>query len=159
MMLSILQMHISDTKLKQAGCLDLTGRFPYSSSRGNNYFLVIYDYDSNAILVEVLKNRKAESITAAWKKSVSILEQQGIQPKIFIMDNEASANLKSTMSLAKYTYQLVPPENHRVNAAERAIQTWKNHFIAGLATLPTDFPLFEWDRLVLQGQITLLRSA
>ena len=77
------------------------------------------------------------------------------------MDNEASADLKSAMETATYTYQLVPPENHRKNAAERAIQTWKTHFLAGLASLPGDFPLSEWDRLVLQGQITLLllRSA
>ena len=30
---------------------DLPGKFPFSSSRGSQYFLVIYHYDSNAILV------------------------------------------------------------------------------------------------------------
>lgn len=29
---------------------DLTGRFPIPSSRGNEYILVAYDYDLNAIL-------------------------------------------------------------------------------------------------------------
>ena len=152
---------LSDVSPKQTGFMDLTGKFPYSSSRGNNYFLVIYDYDSNAILVELLKNRQAETIVTAWKKAVKILERQGIQPKLFILDNEISADLKSAMELSQYIYQLVPPDNHRKNAAERAIQTWKNHFIAGIASLPGDFPMSEWDRLVLQGQITLLllRSA
>jgi hypothetical protein len=28
----------------------LTGRFPIPSSKGNNYLLIIYDYDSNGIL-------------------------------------------------------------------------------------------------------------
>ena len=32
-------------------------------------------------------------------------------------------------------YQLVPPSNHRANNAERAIQTFKNHFIAGLCSV------------------------
>ncbi len=30
---------------------------------------------------------------------------------------------------------LVPPHNHRINAAERAIATFKEHFIGGLATV------------------------
>ena len=46
--------------------------------------------------------------------------------------------------------QLVEPHNHRVNAAERAIQTFKNAFIAALATTDRDFPLQLWDRLTPQ---------
>ena len=141
---------------KQTGYLDLTGRFPYRSSRGNQYILTVYDYDSNAILVKAIKNRQAESITSAWKTIVAKLERQGIQPTLFIMDNEASADLKSAMTAANYIFQLVPPENHRKNAAERAIQTFKNHFLAGIASLPQDFPLSEWDHLLEQSEITLL---
>ena len=37
--------------------MDLTGRFPHCSSRGNEYILVAYHYDSNAILGLPLKNR------------------------------------------------------------------------------------------------------
>ena len=44
---------------------DLRGRFPHTSSRGNQYLLVIYDYDSNAILAAPLKNRQAGEITKA----------------------------------------------------------------------------------------------
>ena len=35
---------------------DLTRRYPNISSRGNQYILVVYDYDSSGILVEPLKN-------------------------------------------------------------------------------------------------------
>ena len=136
--------------------MDLTCQFPYQSSRGHKYILTIYDYDSNAILVEPLKNRKAETITAAWKKKIKLLEKQGIQPKIFIMDNEASDDLKSALTKANYDLQLVPPDNHRANAAERAIQTFKAHFLAGISSLPLDFPLSEWDYLLEQAELTLL---
>ena len=34
---------------------DQTGRFVVASSTGNNYILVVYDYDSNGILVEPIK--------------------------------------------------------------------------------------------------------
>ena len=52
-------------------------------------------------------------------------------------------------------FQLVPPHVYRLNAAERAIQTFKSHFLAGLATLPSDFPMKEWDRLLPHVQLTL----
>ena len=49
---------------------------------------------------------------------------------------------------------------HKQNQ-ERAIQTFKHHFLSGLASLPPDFPLVEWDCLLLQALITLnlLRSS
>jgi hypothetical protein len=52
-------------------------------------------------------------------------------------------------------FQLTPPHLHRRNATERAIRTFKNHFIAGLCTTNPDFPLHLWDRLLPQALITL----
>ena len=51
--------------------------------------------------------------------------------------------------------QLVPPDNHRSNIAERAIQTFKNHFIAILAGVDPKFPMHLWCRLVPQAVLTL----
>ena len=48
--------------------------------------------------------------------------------------------------------QLVKPHNHRSNAAERAIQTFKNHTIAGLCMCDKDFPSVLWCKLVKQVQ-------
>jgi len=59
---------IIDFSTKSKAYLDLTGRFPYISSRGNQYLLVVYDYDSNAILVEPHKTRAAAHIRDAWFK-------------------------------------------------------------------------------------------
>jgi hypothetical protein len=50
---------------------------------------------------------------------------------------------------------LVPPHVHRRNSAERAIRTWKNHFVAGICSTNTAFPLHLWDRLIDQATITL----
>eukprot|EP00957_Ditylum_brightwellii_P069106 5245830-Ditylum_brightwellii.AAC.1 len=55
----------------------------------------------------------------------------------------------------KALYQLVEPHNHQVNAAKRAIQTFKNHFIAGLCSTDPDFPLYLWDTLIPQAYLTL----
>jgi hypothetical protein len=44
---------------------------------------------------------------------------------------------------------------HRRNAAKRAIQTYKNHLFANLATCDPDFPVSEWDRILFQAELTL----
>ena len=55
----------------------------------------------------------------------------------------------------KIDFQLVPPGLHRRNAAERAIRTFKNHFIAGLCSVDKHFPLHFWDKLLPQAELTL----
>eukprot|EP00804_Cyclotella_cryptica_P006781 CCRYP_019523-RA/>CCRYP_019523-RA protein AED:0.40 eAED:0.40 QI:0/0/0/1/0/0/3/0/477 len=54
----------------------------------------------------------------------------GIQPTRQVLDNEISAAYKLAITASGMTYQLVPPDDHRRNIAEKAIQTWKDHFIA-----------------------------
>ena len=39
---------------------DQTGCFPHQSSTGNNYVMVCYDYDANAILVAPLKKTERQ---------------------------------------------------------------------------------------------------
>ena len=134
---------------------DLTGQFPAISSRGNKYLFIVYDYDSNAILAEAMPNRQAGTIKAAWDNIHSTLASRGTHPTLYIMDNEASEELKNTMKKKQIHYELVPPRVHRRNAAERAIQTFKDHFIAGLSSVDPAFPISEWDRLLPQAIITL----
>ena len=50
---------------------------------------------------------------------------------------------------------------HRRNAAERAIRSFKAHFLAILSGLASDFPRNLWDLLIPQTEMTLnmLRQA
>ena len=45
---------------------DLPGSFPYCSTRGNNYTMVAYNYDANAILAEPVKYRQTATLLEAW---------------------------------------------------------------------------------------------
>jgi hypothetical protein len=110
---------------------DITGRFPVQSSRGHKYIFVLYDYDSNAILVEPIKSRAADELLRAFTTLHTRLLQAGRSPSMYFLDNEASTLLKEQLRKLKIQYQLVPPHMHRRNAAERAIRTFKNHFMAG----------------------------
>ena len=83
------------------GCTNLTGRFPYPSSRGNNYILLAYHYDANAILVTALKNRNATTITLAWETLNTCFQQAGTQPTMYILDNECSHDFKNAFMKTK----------------------------------------------------------
>jgi hypothetical protein len=50
---------------------DQTGRFPVVSSKGNKYIMMLYDYDSNAILVQPIKDPTAPELLKAFQ----IMEQ------------------------------------------------------------------------------------
>ncbi len=135
--------------------MDLTRKFVAASSNGNNYLLIIYDYDSNAILAIPLKNCKAESIINAYKMGHARLCATGLKHKLQCLDNEASQALQEFLTNEGIDCQLVLPHLHHHNAAEWAIQTFKNHFIAGLCSTDKDFPIHLWDRLVPQAELTL----
>ena len=134
---------------------DLTGRFITQSSQGNNYILVVYDAESNHIFAEPLVSRHASAILTAYKTIHAAILKSGATPLIHITDNEAAQPLLSFLEAQRIQYQLVPPHNHRANAAERAIRTFKNHFIALLSSTDPDFPLNLWDRLIPQAVLTL----
>jgi hypothetical protein len=80
---------------------------------------------------------------------------RGLKPHLQRLDNEASLALRNYITQQGITYQLAPPHIHQRNNAERAIQTFKNHFIAGLCSVDPTFPLKLWDKLLPQATIML----
>ena len=102
-----------------------------------------------------MPNKSGPSILAAYSKAHALLTLRGLKPSLQRLDNEASLALKSFMETKEVDFQLAPPHDHRRNAAERAIQTFKHHFIAGLCSTDRNFPLHLWDRLLPQALISL----
>ena len=88
---------------------------------------VAYEYRSNAILVRVLREQKAESLLKAFQSVYNHFTQRGFKPKLNVMDNQCSEKVQDFINKNNTDIQLVNPDDHRVNAAERAIQTWKNY--------------------------------
>ncbi len=84
-----------------------------------------------------------------------MLVSKGFKPRLNIMDNQVTKHIKTFLTKNDCKLQLVEPHNHRINAAEHAIQTFKDAFIAALATTDSNFPLQLWDRIMLQNQDTL----
>ena len=68
------------------------------------------------------------------------LADQGHQVDVQILDNEVSADFK--ISIVDYwgdSYQLVPPNLHKSNIAERAIRILKAHFLSVVAGVDPAF--------------------
>ena len=100
---------------------DQTGRFPVPSKLGNNYVMVLYDYDSNAILAQPCKTRKGPCLLDAYKKLLGRLKKAGLTPRLQRLDNECSTALKEYMYDENIDFQLAPPGIHQRNSAKRAI--------------------------------------
>ena len=83
------------------------------------------------------------------------MSKQRIKTKNIVLDNEISCEFKSVVENRQLTYQLVPPNDHRRNRAERAIQTFKAHFVSILCGVDEKFPIKLWCRLQPQANLTL----
>ena len=134
---------------------DQTGKFPRTSSRGMKYIMVFYVYDANYVCGIPLKNRTAEEFLRAYKQMYTTLQSKGYAPRLHKLDNETSRSIEEFIESQGTKIQFATPHIHRQNAAERGIQTWKNHFIAGLASVHPEFPIAYWCRLVEQCNVTL----
>jgi hypothetical protein len=142
---------------KQTGILynDLTRLFPYMSLEGNVCFLVVYHYESNAILALPISGFDDNTIFAAYITQFKFLESKGHKIKLNVMDNQCTKQIKKFLTANNCNLLLVEPHNHCVNAAERMTQTFKDHFISALATTDSEFPLQLCDKLTSQVKNTL----
>ena len=107
--------------------MDLTGRFPHKTSRGNEYVLIAFHVDSNAIRGTPVSNKQANTLKQARLHLHNKLVLSTNTPNTLIMDNETSGDLQYTMLKYRVQFQLVPPHNHRANLAERTLQTFKKN--------------------------------
>jgi hypothetical protein len=123
--------------------------------------MIVYDYDSNAILAEPITSRNEIELLRTYTKIHTLLAERGLKPVLQKLDNEAPGKLQTFMRQNDVSFQLVPPRQHRRNAAKHTIATWKDHFIATLTTTDPALTLHLWCRLMDEASTTLnlLRQA
>ncbi len=129
--------------------------FPTTSSKGNQYIIVLVEVDGNNIDAEPINNKSEGLIIKAnltlWTRRMAL---GTVQPTMHILDNKASEEYKAEIKKI-CTIQLVPPGYYCRNLAKRAIQTLINHFKAIIAGVDDNFPMNLWDRLLPQAVLTL----
>lgn len=124
---------------------DDTGCFPLRVQSGIQYLMIAYHYPTNAILIQPFVAKADAHRIAAYQAIMARLRSGGQCVDIHILDNKASSAYRSAITKHGCTYQLVPPHVHRTNAAERAIRSFKAHFLAILAGVDHMFPAARWD--------------
>jgi hypothetical protein len=117
--------------------------------------MVYYDVDANYIDAEPMRNHADSSMIQAYRLLwVQTMQNCKERPSMHILDNKALVAFKAEIK-KNCDLQLVLPDTHRRNLVERAIQTFKSHFISILAGVDPSFPMDLWDRLVPQAVLTL----
>ena len=67
---------------------DQTGKFSVTSFRRNQYIMVLFELDSNNILIEPMKSRTAGNIILAYQTLFDRLKEKGIHPVMHLLDNK-----------------------------------------------------------------------
>ena len=132
-------------------CTDISGRFPVQSVQIIQYIFVCYVYEAISILVRPMKSRSDEYFVAASMEMYKELEANGFEPTLNVIDKKCSKAFQNYYTSQNMDWLLVEPSNHRVNTAERSIQTFKNHFISGLCSVLAAYPPQLWCYLLQQA--------
>jgi len=143
------------TQITETNHMDATGGFPAKSNHGKQYILIMYSENGNYIKPITMKDRTKESYVKAYREGLQFFESRGLKPTFQRADNEISGLFLEYLVKHNIAIDLVPPGQHRRNRAERAIRTFKNHFIAILAGVDPEFPANLWCSLIQQAEITI----
>ena len=149
------EMYLQVTPISKLYTVD-TGRFPVHPCSGNKYIMIAYHCDAYLILTEPFSSRKDTHGLLAYEKIIQRLSDNKLIFDLHILDNKASAEYKRAITKKwNANYQLVPPNTHWSNAAERVISTFKANFLSILAGDAPDFLRNLWDLLLPQTELTL----
>ena len=123
--------------IKRTLFTDQTGNFRETSGRSNQYKIAISEIDSITTWIKPMSNRTKQAMITEREHTVKSMRVVWVNPIRQILENEASAKYEEAITKPKMTYQLAPPDDHMWNIAEKAIQFWKDHFIAVLSGITT----------------------
>ena len=125
-----------------------SSKISVTSSRVHRYMFIVYDYNTNTILLETIKNIIGPEIVKLYEKSHKHIVDREVHTTIHWLDSESSRVLKEFKKTERVEYQLVPPHIYRKNAVEQEIIIWKDQFIVLLFITDDNLPLHLWYWLV-----------
>ena len=141
---------------------DQTGRFPYTSFKGNQYVMVAYNMHwSNAVLVEPMRNQTTGEMLKDCETMIQKLPEGEARPTVHILDNECSRDFKQTILDNQMTYHLVPPHDHRRNAQRKQFIFLRITSIPVLFGTDETFSMRLWCALLPRAvvQLNMMRAS
>jgi hypothetical protein len=110
---------------------DLTGRFTILSSKGHQYILTLYDYNSNIVSTKPMKTKSDKKMIRAYTALHQQLLNAGLKPELQIMDNECSRALIQYLTEQNIALQLVPPTPTPVEYSRKNHSNVQKSFCGG----------------------------
>jgi hypothetical protein len=132
---------------------DLAGRFPVIVFDRSQY-IMISQYKSY-IYAELLPSRIETSLGVAFTRTYQFFKDLGHQLQFQVLDNEYPESLVRSFKQQRVIVERVPPNQNCANKAERAIQTFRNHFLSILVGAHPNFPINQWQHLLPQAEANL----
>ena len=113
------------------------------------------DSITNYINAKGLKSRTTGELQRGFEECYNDLKRKGFIARLVKLDNEISKKMVKLIEDNNLDYQLATPGDHRLMPAERAIQTFKNHFIAVRSGMDPAFPERAWHHILEHVVVTL----
>ena len=88
-----------------------------------------------------MKNKTEGEMILTLRRALVRMKHQGISPKHQVLDNEILSVYRKEIWATHIIFQLVLLDDHHHNLLEKAIQTWKDHFIGGMSVTASTFPV------------------
>ena len=123
---------------------DQMGKLPHRSIRRNRYQRILHEIDGKSTWIEPMKKKTEEEMILARRRALERMKAQGIVPTHQVLDNEISVAYRQEIKQTSMTYQIVPPYDHQSILEEKAIQTWKDHFIGVMRRTAATLPSHLW---------------
>ena len=112
--------------------------------------------NSNATLIETFQYRHDHHRIAAYSRIMTCLCEMGNMVDLQVLDNKARKEyLQVITKIQKATFKLMPPDVHRRNSAECAIQNFKACFLVILAGIDGALTSYLWEMLLYQTKLTI----
>ena len=132
---------------------DATGKLPVPSYMGHTAIWIAYHPESGYIRAVAIKTKA--DISRLLEKVYQEQLNRGHRIDTVFIDNEVDNDARAFFAHVNVKVNQVAPYCHRANPAERAIGTFKDHFVAMLSGRDPTCPLAYWNEAVTQAEITL----
>ena len=132
---------------------DATGNLPVKSYLGHTGIWVAYHPASGYIKAIAFKSKAEVSRMLEYMHTEMI--RLGHNLDTVFIDNEIDNDARAYFAGHSIRVNNVAPYNHRANPAERAIGTFKDHFISILSGRDPSCPLMYWNEAVQHAEHTI----
>ena len=101
----------------------------------------MYDYDSNTILPDQIKNTSERNQIWYNQSLQTYLQYFSFHPKLYITDNKRPREVKNNILNNNINFQLVTPNLHQTNAPKKEIGKLKNYCIYSICSAYPKFKM------------------